>query len=128
MKDFLYEFLIEPFTDGLSGILVGLISWLFLALISFLILWGVDGLFLPTQESKGVVIGKEFIAEHDEMVGETWYSYDDEWKLYIEVDGKTDSFSLTESAYNEIQIGRVLPITYSHGRIWETVYIKQITY
>lgn len=136
MKEFLYEILFETFTEDFLGVIVGLMAWALLLFIGFLILWGVDGLFLPNQYGKGVITNKEFIPEHTTT---TWIydanlkmsmphttHHDDDWVLHIQINGLVDDFSVSESYYDKVNVGDTINVKYSDGRIWSTIYIKEI--
>lgn len=136
MLEFLKETLFDTFLDGISGIIIGLLMWILFLLISGLIIWGtlftIDYAFRPTQEGTGTVISKEFIPEHTILVYNAALKMnmpqivEDEWKIWINVDDLNDDVSVTPNFFNTVKEGQQLKVKYSFGRIWKTIYIKDI--
>lgn len=142
MLEFLKELLFEPFTeaDGFLDIFLGVLIWIVLLALSGLIIWGllflVDYTYRPINEGTGTVISKEFVPEHTEtiyvynaalkMSMPQITHYSDEWKLWIDVNDLYDDVSVSENYFNSIKEGQRLRLKYSFGRIWKTLYIKEI--
>lgn len=136
MLEFLKETLIEPFSDGIGGIVIGLLLWILVLSLSGLIIWGtlftIDYAFRPTYKGTGTIIAKEFIPEHTIWVYNAALKMnspqqvDDQWKLWIIVDDLQDDVSVTPNYFNSVKENQQIQLTYSLGRIWKTLYIKDI--
>lgn len=128
------ELYIDLFKDGLVGFMMGIVIWLLSLFIVFFVGYGIlyliDYSFRPTQETFGKLVNKEFIPEHSEthfnpaLKMPTTTHYDDEWVLTIEVDGLTDDISVSQDYYNKCP--KKIKVKYSNGRIWNSLYIKEI--
>lgn len=127
MKDFLNSFLIEPFSEGIIGVIIGLFMWLVVGFLVFLCFWGVDALFLPTQQGTGVVISKDYVPESEVLIDGVWHTIDEDFVLYIKVGDKVDDFSVSSENFEKINVNQKFNVVYSHGRIWETIYIDEIS-
>ena len=141
MLDFLNDFLIKPFTDGLIGVIMALLMWGCLLSIIGLILWGslelANSSFLPVQEGSGEIIKKKFIPEHTSMVMlynaatktsmPSYTHYPDEYQLKIKVGELTDKISVKRKTYDRLEVGQTLQVKYSIGRLWIKLYIKSFT-
>ena len=140
MSNLLKDILIDPFTDDGIGILLGITMWiLFIVIFGFMlygILFIVDYSFRHVNEGYGIIVDKEFIPEHDETtmiynaalkmsVPHTTH-YDDQYKLSIQVDDLIDKVLVNSDYYYNMKIGKRIKVKYSHGRIWKSLYIKEI--
>lgn len=142
MLEFLKEILIEPFAeaDEFLNIFMGVLNWIVVLALSGLIILGllflVDYTYRPINKGTGTVISKEFVPEHTEtiyvynaaikMSMPQITHYSDEWKLWIDVNDLHDDVSVSENYFNSIKEGQRLRLKYSFGRIWKTLYIKDI--
>lgn len=144
MLEFLKESLICTFTEAedIFDYILGILAWICILGLSFLIIWGllflVDYTYRPINEGTGTVISKEFIPEHTETI---WVynaalkmnmpqttHYSNEWRLWIDVNNLRDDVLVSENYYNSIKVGQQLKLKYSVGRIWKTLYIKEVLY
>ncbi len=140
MIEFLKDILIRSFLEGPLGIVCGLLAWILLLFLLTLIVFGVlyllDYSFRPVIEGLGMVISKTFIPEHNET---TWVynltlkcstpqttHYPDEWKLQIKVYDSEGDISVSENIYKRVKNGDSLKVKYSYGRIFGTLYIKEV--
>lgn len=139
MKNFLYDLLIEPFTDGdFLGYFIGFIMWVVFLSVTFLLLllgfWLVDSSFMPIKEKDGVIVGKFYNPEYETttytQIGDvnipTTTYHDETFYVVVEIDGLKDDVAVYESYYDKAKKGDILHCTYTNGRIGETLYIKTI--
>ncbi len=142
MKDVLKIALIESFSDGFTGIFIALTSWFAMIVLLGSIVYGllflVDYTYRPINKGVGVVISKAFIPEHTQTIWiynaalkrslpQTNY-YSDEWMLCIKVNDLHDNISVSKNHFHSIKEGQRLRIKYSFGRIYKTLYIKEILF
>ena len=137
MKEFLYDMLIEPFTDNEAmGYIMGVIGWIIFLTLSFFLFiflyWIIDSSFMPIQEKDGVVIGTKYSPAHssttyihvgDVLVPNTVY-YDESFYVVIEIDGLKDDVEVYEGYYNSVEKGTKVHCKYTNGRIGDNLYIK----
>lgn len=126
MKNFIKENLFEPFTEGCKGIFMGISIWIAIGILSLFILFGVDSMFLIYKNGTGVIKAKNFTPKHFKLIGDAIMLDKDEWCLFIEIDGEIDSYEITEEEFNSFKTNQKINVEYSNGRIWKTVYVKQI--
>jgi len=140
MKDFFIEMYIEPLSEGFSGIMLALFMWVISLFLTMLLMWGslylVDSVGLDIQYGRGEVTEREFIPAHTTTTmvynAATKTSipqvnhYPDAWYLTIKVNkvGLSDTVEVTYESFINQHKGDDLEITYSNGRIWDSVYIK----
>lgn len=120
------------FNDILFYILIALV----VILIGLFITMFIDYITSVNKQGVGVVTGKEFIKEHTTTTwnfnAATKTSYptttyhDDEWLVYIKVEGLINSISVTKGYYNSIKIGKSINVEYSIGRILNILYLNKI--
>ncbi len=137
MKNFLKDFLFEPFRE--REYFIGIFAWIITLIIVvptvWFSLWLIDSSFLPQKDAVGAVVSKEIIPEHTTttytMCGKVMIPitnhYDTEWVINIDINGLTDDYHVYESIYDEIKIGDKIPCKYTNGRIFNSLYIQEIT-
>ena len=141
MRDsILYDMFIEPFTDGFWRALLGILMWLLALLVAGLILLGalflIDSVGLKEKQGKGVVIEKWFEPAHTYttfvMVGKVSVPQirhvSDTWKVKIQINYITDNVSFYESDWNALSINQKVNCTYENGRIWDSLYITNVSW
>jgi len=141
MKDSLiYDMLIDPFTDGVCGVLFGILSWILTLIICGLIAWGslylVDSVGLQEKKDSGVVVNKWFEPSHTTtsfmMVGKVLipqtHHYPDSWMVEIKIHDLTDNVSLYEIDWNSLSINQKVSCTYKEGRIYNSLYIGNVSW
>lgn len=141
MENCLDFLLFNPFSEGITGIILGIIGWVsFLLLIGvfiYLILCILDEIWLPKETGQGVIVKKEFKAAHGStqlipismmspmiFIMPILHHHDDCWSIIIEVNGIQGEFDVNEDDYNKLEIGQKLNLTYSWGRIFISVLVK----
>jgi hypothetical protein len=132
------EVYLEPFEDGVSGWLLGMLIWGLTLTILGLIGWGlfyvVDSCWLPIHTGIGEVIGKGYSPAHYTttyvMSGKVMIPVNtyvpESWNITININGLTDIVNISEYNYNRISIGEKLECDYVTGRISSGIYIKAI--
>ena len=135
-----YDMFIEPFTDGFWMALLGILMWLLALIVAGLILWGtlylIDSVGLKEKKGKGVVVEKWFEPAHTYttfvMVGKVSvpqiHHVPDTWKVKIQINDITDNVSFYESDWNAITINQKVNCTYENGRIWDSLYITNVSW
>jgi len=139
-KKFLYEMFIEPFTDGLFMAIIGIITWLFvlgiIGIALYYTLYLIDSIGLKEQQGNGIVIDKWFEPTHTItttiMVGKVSVPQiqriPDIWKVKIKINKTTDNVSVGMNKWNEIKINQKINCDYKIGRIYNKLYIKNISW
>lgn len=128
MKDFLKTTLIEPFTEGWFGWLLGILMWILLLGLSTLgigcILNGGNRIGRQEQKGIGIVIEKCFVPAHRESYGKGQSRWvDDAWHLHLEKDSLSDCIWVSHHYYCHTEIGDKICMIYYTGRLWSSLYI-----
>jgi hypothetical protein len=134
----MFEIYIEPFTDGLLGIITGLVMWLLTVLLIGLVLYGLfyvaDSCWLPSETSTGVLVNKWIVPEHytttyvqsGKVMIPITSLVQTTWNLQIQINGISDNVSVGNGFYNECEIGVELLCDYVNGRFSDEIYISSI--
>ncbi len=143
MREFIYDFFIEPFTDGILGIIGGLLTWvllflcfMMLTIMAFGVLYLVDSSFMEEKQAKGIVTGKWIVPEHTDdsfiLVGDimvpTSTHYPTSYNIRIKIGGMEDNVEIKANYYNTIQTSQEVNCTYTNGRLYESLYIKDVSW
>lgn len=135
-----YELFIESFTDGFWMALLGILMWALTLLVAGLILWGslylIDSVGLKEKQGRGVVIEKWFEPAHTYttfiLVGKVSvpqiHHVSDAWKVKIQINDITDNVSFYESDWNTLKVNQKVDCTYENGRIWDSLYITNVSW
>ena len=135
-----YHMFIEPFTEGFWMALLGILMWALTLLVAGLILWGslylIDSVGLKEKQGSGVVIEKWFEPAHTYitfiLVGKVSvpqiHQVPDTWKVKIQINGITDNVSFYESDCNTLKVNQKVNCTYENGRIWDSLYITNVSW
>lgn len=135
-----YGILIEPFTDGFWMALIGILMWLLTLIVAGSILWGtlylIDSVGLKEKQGKGVIIEKWVEPAHTYttfvMVGKVSvpkiHHVPDTWKVKIQINDITDNVSFYESDWNVLSVNQKVNCTYKNGRIWDSLYITNVSW
>ena len=108
---------------------------LIVAIVMILVLfyWIADSSFLSVQKTNGVVIGKEFTPEHDELKYNvvlkmpTTTTIPDSWEVTVRVtDGREASIEVEKSFYDSVKEGSAVAVDYSNGRFSGGLYLEEI--
>lgn len=120
---------------------LGILILVCLLAITGLILWGlfvaVDSWFLPRNHDKGRIVNKTFTPAHNQII----YIYNDatktsmpqiiyhsdDWSVYVQVDDKHDSISISKKFYDSLKENDVVMVEYVIGRFSKDIYIKAIS-
>lgn len=133
--DFFKEWLIEPFQDSwILGILFWLISIAVTGLVLWFFIWLIDSSFLDEKKGIGKICNKRFEPAHYVTTyvqsGKVFLPItsfiDDQFILYISVNGVSDDVGVYQDFYNKSSIGENLNVSYTEGRILSSIYIKEI--
>lgn len=136
---FFYNMFIEPFTDGFWMTLLGILLWSLSLLVAGSILLGflylIDSVGLKEKQGNGVVIEKWYEPAHTYttlvMVGKVSvpqiHHVPDTWKVKIEINNITDNVSFYESDWNALSVNQKVKCTYKNGRIWDSLYITNVS-
>lgn len=131
----LRDLFIEPFNDGWWAIL-GVIVWVFSLFIAGFILYGclylIDSVGRPYQRGTGRIVNMVF---HPARTYTTFvhvnkvsipqvHHVPDSWECVIEVNGLQDGVNVTKYFYDRTAIGSSVDVTFTNGRIWDSLYIK----
>ncbi len=139
MKDFLYDMLIEPFTDNdwmgyVLGVLMWLLSLLIVGGLLWLAVWLIDSSFMPIKEKDGVITNKYIVPAHTTttyvmsgkiMIPITTY-HSTTYNLEITIDELEDDVCVYENYYDNISVGQTVHCKYTNGRIKKSLYIKSL--
>nr|DAI89654.1 MAG TPA: hypothetical protein [Caudoviricetes sp.] len=138
MKDFLYNTFIAPFEDRCY--FIGILLWISGLLVFGLVLWGTlyltDSTFLPEKQDKGVIVSKGYIPAHFQttyiqsgkiLVPITNY-IPTIFQITIEINSLTDKFNLNEISYNSLEVGDTLNCRFTNGRLFNSIYIEEISW
>lgn len=135
MKEFLKSTLIETFEDGFLGFVFGIFSWLILLSTSlltlFYITYLVDSSFLQDKKGVATVQLKYVIPAHFEttyvMVGKVMTPiqnfHEEKCMLVLSVSGIEDEVNNCYY-YSSFNVGDSIEVTYSNGRLFNSLYIK----
>ena len=135
-----YDMFIEPFTDGFWMALLGILMWLLALIVAGLISWGtlylIDSVGLKEKQGKGVVIEKWFEPAHtyttiimvDKVSVPQIHHVPDTWKVKIQINDITDNVSFYESDWNVLSVNQKVNCTYKNGRIWNSLYITNVSW
>ena len=138
-SNFYYMF-IDPFTDGFWMALLGILMLALALLVAGLILWGslylIDSVGLKEKEGSGVVIEKWFEPAHTyttfilvgKVSGPQIHHVPDTWKVKIQINDITDNVSCCESDWNTLKVNQKVDCTYENGRIWDSLYITNVSW
>lgn len=138
MKEFFYNSFIEPFKEGLEGIILGSIIWIFSIIASFFVSWGIfyviDSVGLEDKTGTGVVVARHYYPAHTTttfvttgktMIPVTNYVSED-YSLCVKIGDQFDFVSVYEFSFNLINDGDSVECVYNEGRISGDVYINQL--
>lgn len=137
---FFYDMFIEPFGDGFIGFCIGILMWFLALFLSGLILFGslylIDSVGLKEKQGEGIIIEKWFEPAHSYttivMVGKTTvpqiHYVPDAWEVKIQINDITDNVSFCESYWNTLSINQKVKCTYENGRIWDSLYITNVSW
>ena len=138
-SNFYYMF-IDPFTNGFWMALLGILMLALALLFAGLILWGslylIDSVGLKEKQGSGVVIEKWFEPAHTYttfiLVGKVSvpqiHHVPDTWKVKIQINDITDNVSCCESDWNTLKVNQKVDCTYENGRIWDSLYITNVSW
>ena len=141
--DFIIETMtgfIENLKDWPDGTICSVLILAVCLMLLGLALWGlfivIDSWFLPRKKSLGRVVGKKFTPAHSET---TWHYnaasktttpvtifHDDDWSLFVEVNGLKDDISVVENFYNSVSEGSKVMTEFVIGRLSGGLYLKGI--
>lgn len=134
MKDFIYEYFVEPLEDREYGIaaIVYFITILLVSCFLWLSLWLIDSMYIPEQHGEGRVIEMYYRAPYIQYtniyVNNTTqlipHTMPETFNIVIAIDGNVDVVRTYESDYNQTHIGDKLMCTYTEGRLFNTIYIS----
>jgi|GEM_PF-3330092 hypothetical protein len=134
----LYEIFIEPFEDGLCGIIVGVFIWLCALFVLFIVGYGsfiaIDSFNENKMQGYGIVVDKHHtsayvsnvtvISGKSVIVVPTYYP--EQWNVTVEIDKIKDSKSITQEQYQSLEIGQSVYCIYSKGRFSKAIYIYEL--
>lgn len=123
--------------DGLEWFALIMIWIITLLIVGFLIagaLYLVDSTFLADRQGSGTISAMVFKPSHytttmiynaatKTSTPHTVY-HPDAWYITITVDGLNDDFYVSERDYMKLRFGQSIDVTYSKGRIFDSLYIK----
>lgn len=137
----LYETFIGVFkTNDIIGMVLSGFLWLIILFVAGLIIYGlvmlVDYAFLFSKYDIGKITNKNYTEPYDE----TTVVYDPATKtsrpstthhpacylLIISVAGKTGEFEVSKNYYNKCSISQQVNVRYSIGRLFGTLYVKDV--
>jgi len=131
-----FKSLFDPHT-GIEWTMCICVALLILALI-VLIIYGVlcliDYAWLPKIEGYGIIQKKVFRRAYSsssynqitKMIDTTYHP--DAWCVIVEVEGRSDSFFISESDYLRAEINKRVSATYKVGRLFKnSLYIKSVS-
>jgi hypothetical protein len=136
MKTFFYEILVEPFIekDYFIGILFWCLTILVAAMIFIPTVYFIDSTGGSIKRDNGIVVDKRFIPAHSttiiSMVGKvsvpTTVYHPDSWRITFRTPDGSDSPNVTREFYQSAKEGDRYRVEYSHGRLSDKIYIKNI--
>lgn len=134
MKDFFKEMLIETFEDGdyFSGILMWLLSLIFVGLIALLFGLLIDSSYLPIKEKEGIIVDKYIRPAHyttmyinsGKVLVPINTFHRESYHIEVEIDDMKDDVSIYLNDFNKKEIGDKIHCEYTNGRIFKTMYIQ----
>jgi hypothetical protein len=140
MKEFLKDMYIDIFRDGVTGIILAIILWITSLFVLAILLTGtlylIDSSFLEESIAKGIITSKRIIPEHTDhgfiMAGKsmipTTTHYPTSYEIQIRIDNLTDVVLFNENNFNKLKIGQVVNCTYKNGRLFESLYIDEVSW
>ncbi len=123
--------------DFILNALLVILVIITVAIFGFLCFVMVDSAFVPQEQAVGVVADKHYDSAYSEVVmvydsgtktslPQTIYHADD-WRLTVKVLGHRGSTSVSRQLYETTAIGQEVTVSYGHGRITRSFYVKKIS-
>ena len=139
-----YDIYIGPWTsqgyfNDWTDKLLSSVVWIFTLTVLFFAGWGVlyliDSSYLDEQQGTGKIVNMVFHPAHDYVTYihvnkisiPQWHHVPDSWGCVIQVDGLVDEVGVSEYFYNRTPIGQSVNVTFTNGRIWDSMYIQSFS-
>jgi hypothetical protein len=128
------DLFIDPFSEGIKGILLGIFIWLlsitFVFIIVGSVLYLIDCAIGTKKQGVGIIVDRNFDPAHTthHHSGKHHHTthYPDRWYVSIKVEDLSDQIQVNELYYNESWVGDSVNIKYTKGKIFDAIYIDEI--
>ncbi|MDO8558370.1 MAG: hypothetical protein Q7S09_04265 [bacterium] len=121
--------LMEMFQDWplgtIAGILLACLVLVIIGLVAWRVFVAIDSWFLAERAGKGRISKKEFNLAH--AVTGLFLVVDDEYIVYVEVDGRKGSIMIDKARYSKLSQDEWVDVSYSVGRISGWAHIKTLS-
>jgi hypothetical protein len=134
------ELLIDVWTEGdWVPMVLSSIIWAMLLLLIWLFGYGalylIDSSYLQEQNGTGKIVDMVYHPAHtyttfihvNKVSIPQIHRVPESWECIIKVNNLTDGVSVTKYFYDRTPIGQDLNVTFTNGRIWDSMYIKGFT-